>query len=175
MTLLDEWSKQGKSMRVHRSTKHIRDAAADFVTGLLIFFAVYGVALVDSRQAWPAPSGAEVLLAHHQTDITEQPTGSIRGSLPPQQTVGKRSGDGVSAVAPLRGNTRIKSSSPLKSTGMKIAQLSKSRPVYAPLGTTANNRMVALAAMALFFAAMCAVTLGFWRHIRRAYASPRRK
>jgi len=176
MMLLDEPAIRGKSMRVYRSTKLIRDTAADFVTGLLIFFAVYGLALIDSRQAWPAPSGADVLLAHHQSDTTGQPTGATRGSTPLQTTIDGRGDGGNFAIAPLQFNTpsRSLSSSSSKSAGLKVAQLSQSRPAYTPLGTNANNRMGALAAMALFFAAMCAVTLGFWRHIRRAYASPRR-
>jgi hypothetical protein len=174
--LLDDPANRGKLMRVYGSAKLFRDTAADFVTGLLIFFAVYGLALIDSRQAWPAPSGADVLLVHHQSTNAGQPTGTTRGSMSLQSTIdGRGNSDKIVIETFQRATPSLSSSSPTKSAGMRVAQLSKSRPAYTPLGTTANNRMGALAAMALFFAAMCAVTLGFWRHIRRAYASPRRK
>jgi len=180
MIRLGNWAVQGdkgRSMRMRRSTRILRHAAADFVTGLLIFFAVYGLAFVDSRRAWPASFDAGVVLAHHLPNAAGAPIGATGEPLS-RKAINGGGADNWTKDVPLRRDTRFNSSSSpsisSKSTGTKVAQLSKPRPVHAPLGAAADNRLGALAAMALFFAAMCAVTLGFWRHVRRAYASPRR-
>ena len=149
-----------------RKTKLVRDTATDFLAGLFIFFAVYGIALLDSRQAWPAPTETTLWQVHHQENAVAEPFGQTLGLNRPSKSGWSRD------ALPQR--EQFFTSSPSKTTGTKIAQLKQSRPDYAPQSAAANSRVGALAAMALFFAAMCAVTMGFWRHIRRAYASPRR-
>lgn len=49
-------------------------------------------------------------------------------------------------------------------------------PVTAPVSYSSvlSRRLVVVAVMAMFFAAMVAVTLGFWRHLSREYVSTRR-
>lgn len=155
------------------TTKLVRDTAADFVTGLLIFFAVYAVALVDSNSAWPATPADPVWQVHHQSEAAGNSQSMTRG-LPLSQPAARVSSEkrlgGQSATAPDKQRPSISSNS----TSVRIAELSKARRNYTLRGAAAGERVGTLAAMALFFSAMCAVTLGFWRHIRRSYASPRR-
>ena len=73
MIVYDGKPRQGRLMMVLRSTQFFREAAVDFGAGLLIFLAIYGLAIIDSQQAWPAPTGIQVQLVHHQQDAANAP------------------------------------------------------------------------------------------------------
>ena len=138
-----------QSMKVRRTATLLRETAADFLAGLLIIIAVFVLAAVESRTAWPAPvllaaaPASGIVVSSHAantpTVLDQSPAASEAAQTELRVAVG-----------------------PIKSNDM-------------PLQAAPRNRFFAISIMTLFFAAMCAVTLGFWRHIRREYASPRRK
>ena len=136
-------------MRVRRTQRLIRDTAADFLTGLPIYFAEFALAGIDSRQAWPASAN----VGPNQALYTSE--------LPYKDAL----------TVPIQQNAI----SDLEMTEFKIAGRGAFRAVNIPLRMERDNRMVAIAMMALFFASVCAMTLGFWQHIRCEYAYPQRK
>ena len=137
---------------VCRSAMLIREFAADFLTGLLIIFAVFVLAALESRAAWPAPvlvaaaPSSGIVVSSHAAGAKSTPTFLDHS---PAASEAAQTELRV-AVGPLQAN-------------------------HIPLQAAPKNRFFAITIMTLFFAAMCAVTLGFWRHIRREYASARRK
>jgi hypothetical protein len=66
---------------------------------------------------------------------------------------------------------------PSDTAAPKLASVRSSeshRSLYAP-ARSSRGRALDLALLSLAFAALLAGNLAFWRHLRRAYASPRRR
>jgi hypothetical protein len=139
-------------MKVRRTTTLLRETAADFLAGLLIIIAVFVLAALESRTAWPAPvflaaaPASGIVVSSHAAGTPSTPI--ILDQSPAASEAAQT--ELRVAVGPIKSND-------------------------IPLQAAPRNRFFAITIMTLFFAAMCAVTLGFWRHIRREYASPRRK
>lgn len=66
--------------------------------------------------------------------------------------------------------TRLSAVAPLDRTSVRAAQSAQASRT--PSAQTSREQALALLSVA--FAAITALNLGFWRHLRRVYASPRR-
>jgi len=165
-------------MKARRTATLLRETATALIAGLLIVFGIFILALSESRNAWPSP--ADVAASHLLRSQAE-----TAGSAGVLAVAARDSGFVVSSHA------AESTSNPTVHDHESVHDLTKAAPEAAqselrvaigpihvhqtPLPAAPKNRTFAIWAMTLFFAAMCAVTLGFWQHIRREYASPRRK
>jgi len=148
----DSGSDWDQSMMVRRSTTLIREFAADFLAGLLIILVVFVLAALESSAARSEPvrlaaaPDSSVVVSSHAAGTHKTPLVLDRSPAAPEAA----------------------------QTELRVA-VGPNQTKVMPLQAAPRNWLFAITIMTLFFAAMCAVTLGFWRHIRREYASPRRK
>ncbi len=141
---------------MHRFTrkKIIKQSLRDFGFGLGLFAAIISMATIDARRAWPA------------SDIIQH----VENKGPNARSVDKLNGH--HNLAAFIRNSLITDYTQLSTT---------TRAVQAPNATSRKNRMHFYAAnmlhytlIAFMFASMFTLTFGFWRYLRREYASPRR-
>lgn len=179
-------------MKTCRNAVLFKETAFDFLAGFLIFLVVFGLATLDPRAAWPAPANAAVIEITHESADTPNHRLSIGhgGTLaaPSGETdvsvdAWIRSSQEVSPVVDDTSKGTAGQFNTAESKALKLAQAHQAArqgfhpSLYGPQlpkGAMLDHRTFWVTAMALLFAAMCAVTLGFWRHLRRVCASPRR-
>lgn len=111
----------------------------DFLVGLAVFFAVFTLAMLDSRTS------------HSATAVVSKPA--------PPGLHGKQD----NSIKPAAEMSRLA----LKRANREPGGL----PVAGAPSITGRTWMIAV--MALFFAAMTAITLGLWRHLRCSVATKR--
>ena len=70
-------------------------------------------------------------------------------------------------------STRQMATTRISSSGMATAE--RTQPTGNRLASFGNNNNIIMIFMALVFSALLTLTIQFWRNLRRAYASPRRK
>lgn len=162
-------------MKPSQNDRCARAIVRDFLVGLAVFLAVFTLAMLDSRESRSAPALVsmpativqnETIIAGNVTTGTLSP--QVPGSEdlpvnpPPLHIYSKASGpddiaEHSSEKSKLAMNTGKSGAGPFATPGMPEA----------------SERTWILTVMALIFAAMTALTLGLWRHLRQSVA-PRR-
>ncbi len=148
-------------MRKFTRNRLIYQTLKDFGFGLTLFIATISMATLDSRCAWPAPG----TIAQNSTIARNAPSvdnlkaqhniaAFIRESLRPEYAAMSEQSPGLLAERQLnRAESHLN-----MSTSMQFL--------------SANALQYSL--IAFLFASMFTLTFGFWRYLRREYASPRR-
>ena len=125
----------------------LRETATDFMTGLFIFLIIFLIAAIEQGAACPVHAATAGTVQIVKSDDRAKHT------LLTQSKSNLR----IVVVKPTAGNL----------PGAGAAGI----PVPQMAGGTARKLLIGV--MALLFGGMCALTLGLWRHLARAYAPAR--
>ncbi len=183
-------------MKPSQTNRCARTIVRDFLVGLALFLTVFTLAMLDSRASHSAPAffAKPLTVAHSEAFIpvkismgtlgirisengdTDFETSNSTMPLPGAKRVGK---DFPATFPAVKKNTALPGSgSEDEAAGQKsklAMTLSKRKAErvtsYGIAGT--DDRTWVLGVMAFIFAAMTALTLGLWRHLRLTVA-PRR-
>ena len=148
----------------------------DYLVGLALFITIFAVAAMDAGSAWPA----QMTTGETYFERTDDPTVDkleqqhnlarfITESLTPEYGTKYRTDKEALTKNGLINNVSLANASiskdqQLTGTDMNVThalQIFSSDALY-------------LAFIAVLFASMFTITIGFWRNVRREYASPRR-
>lgn len=145
-------------MRKFARNRLIYQTLKDFSFGLALFLATISMATLDSRSAWPAPdrSARNSTIAQEAASVDNSNAqhniaAFIRDSLRPEY---------AAATKQLRGQQTE------RHRNMSIS-------MQFPMQLLSDNALQ-YSFIAFLFASMFTLTFGFWRYLRREYASPRR-
>jgi hypothetical protein len=166
----------------------------DFLVGLAVFFAVFALAMLDSRASRSAPAVISKPAVMAQSTALSDHNGNIN-----RVSFQARPGSGFGPVRVASGNLKTapgpndetdaltiytpgrthekRDDSAKPAAGMSRMALKKAKrgtdilPVAGVPSTMGRSWMIAV--MALFFAAMSAITLSLWRHLRSSVTTKR--
>lgn len=144
----------------------------DFLVGLAVFFAIFTLALLDSRASRSAPA------------VVSNPAMTVRSAAPSAaDDTDKISGgswkpalalsSAVSGKSIAKFRVRQKITSPEARRYAGQAMGDGAAGAVAEHAPSRMNRIWLITVMALLFAAMTAITLGLWRHLRASVVPKR--
>jgi len=141
-------------MRKFTRNRLIYQTLKDFGFGLTLFIATISMATLDSRCAWTAPHTS----AHNSTIAQDAPSVD---NLKPQHNI----------AAFIRDSLRPEYAAATEQSPAVQAERHRNMSISMQF-LSANALQYTF--IAFLFASMFTLTFGFWRYLRREYASPRR-
>ena len=146
----------------------------DYLVGFSLFITIFAVAAMDAGSAWTAPLTTDETLIERTDDATVD-------KIAPQHNLAKFLSESLKPEygTEYQFKTHIDhkaalSSTPSGSTLNKEQQLTGTDMNLTSTAQIFSSDALYLAFIAMLFATMFTITIGFWRNVRREYASPRR-